>query len=148
LPLFPQCQAQVRKRSDSESQYFIIESSLSSPETVPRLRAPKTTGVSSDDNILAGFMPVPAVPQVSRPRQTPPSPPLVTTLRPSQPSRGNNVEENIVSQQTTSKASDPSLQRKAFKRCHGKCVQKFCLPIDDLGIYDTCSSKCKGICEQ
>ena len=34
--------------------------------------------------------------------------------------------------------------RKQFKRCHGKCVQKFCLPIGDLSVYDSCSAKCKG----
>merc|ERR1712110_73065 len=39
-------------------------------------------------------------------------------------------------------------QRKQFKRCHGKFVQKFCLPIDSLTVYDTCSAKCKGICSQ
>ena len=59
---------------------------------------------------------------------------------------GNNQQENVVSQNTNK--NDTSLQRKAFKRCHGKCVQKFCLPIDDLGIYDSCTEKCKGICEQ
>ena len=68
---------------------------------------------------------------------------------------GGGVQANVVSQQTTSdvsqsffQTSEPTVQRKAFKRCHGKCVQKFCLPIEDLGVYDSCTNKCKGICEQ
>eukprot|EP00092_Neocalanus_flemingeri_P073840 GFUD01091202.1.p1 GENE.GFUD01091202.1~~GFUD01091202.1.p1 ORF type:complete len:356 (+),score=93.31 GFUD01091202.1:54-1121(+) len=42
----------------------------------------------------------------------------------------------------------PSAGRKQFKRCHGKCVQKFCLPIDSLSVFDKCTDKCKGICTQ
>ena len=44
--------------------------------------------------------------------------------------------------------STSSTLRKQFKRCHGKCVQKFCLPIGDLTVYENCSNKCKGICSQ
>ena len=69
--------------------------------------------------------------------------------------RDVGVQTNVVTQQTTSdvsqnifQTSEPTVERKAFKRCHGKCVQKFCLPIEDLGVYDKCTNKCKGICEQ
>ena len=44
--------------------------------------------------------------------------------------------------------STSSTLRRQFKRCHGKCVQKFCLPIGDLTVYENCSNKCKGICSQ
>merc|ERR1719397_2460182 len=125
---------------------------VSDVEVGERLRAAKTTGISTED-IPAGFSPVPAVPAVRKvPAPAPLSrrrqPVAVTTPRPS----GFILQEDVVSQQTTSEnlfqSSEPSTQRKAFKRCHGKCVQKFCLPIDDLDIYDTCSVKCKGICKQ
>ena len=39
-------------------------------------------------------------------------------------------------------------ERKQFKRCHGKCVQKFCLPVGSLSVFDKCTNKCKGICTQ
>jgi hypothetical protein len=41
-----------------------------------------------------------------------------------------------------------SILRKQFKRCHGKCVQKFCLPVEEIPVYESCSNKCKGICSQ
>ena len=40
------------------------------------------------------------------------------------------------------------VERKKFKKCHGKCVQKFCLPISELSVYEACSDKCKNICNQ
>jgi len=43
---------------------------------------------------------------------------------------------------------DPSAERRAYKRCHGKCVQKFCLPVGSLTEFDKCTAKCKGICTQ
>ena len=33
-----------------------------------------------------------------------------------------------------------------FKRCQGKCVQSFCLPINDLDVYAKCVEKCKKTC--
>eukprot|EP00091_Calanus_sinicus_P024356 TRINITY_DN8671_c0_g1_i1.p2 TRINITY_DN8671_c0_g1~~TRINITY_DN8671_c0_g1_i1.p2 ORF type:complete len:159 (-),score=26.24 TRINITY_DN8671_c0_g1_i1:40-516(-) len=42
----------------------------------------------------------------------------------------------------------PSKERKQFKRCHGKCVQKFCLPVGNLSVFDKCTEKCKGVCTQ
>ena len=36
--------------------------------------------------------------------------------------------------------------RRKFKRCHGKCVQKFCLPVGNLSVYDKCVDKCRGLC--
>ena len=37
-------------------------------------------------------------------------------------------------------------QRKKYKKCHGRCVQKFCLPIGSLQKHASCQSKCKDIC--
>ena len=36
--------------------------------------------------------------------------------------------------------------RKKFKRCHGRCVQQFCLPVNDLSVYAKCVNKCKLLC--
>jgi len=45
-------------------------------------------------------------------------------------------------------APGPSDARRAYKRCHGKCVQKFCLPVTSLSVFDECTAKCGGICTQ
>ena len=41
---------------------------------------------------------------------------------------------------------DKKAARRKFKRCHGKCVQKFCLPVGNLSVYDKCVDKCRGLC--
>ena len=41
---------------------------------------------------------------------------------------------------------DKKAARRKFKRCHGKCVQKFCLPVGNLSVYDKCMDKCRGLC--
>jgi len=56
----------------------------------------------------------------------------------------NNDDDDVLEVQV----DDAVIQRKQFKRCHGKCVQKFCLPINELTVFDNCSSKCKGICSE
>eukprot|EP00092_Neocalanus_flemingeri_P063619 GFUD01077017.1.p1 GENE.GFUD01077017.1~~GFUD01077017.1.p1 ORF type:complete len:210 (-),score=62.72 GFUD01077017.1:85-657(-) len=38
--------------------------------------------------------------------------------------------------------------RKQFKKCHGKCVQNFCLPVGNLSVFDKCTNNCKGVCTQ
>merc|ERR1712029_830910 len=55
----------------------------------------------------------------------------------------NNDDDDLEVQ-----VDDAVIQRKQFKRCHGKCVQKFCLPINELTVFDNCSSKCKMICSE
>jgi len=36
--------------------------------------------------------------------------------------------------------------RKKFKRCHGRCVQQFCLPVNVISVYAKCVDKCKDLC--
>ena len=38
-------------------------------------------------------------------------------------------------------------ERRSFKKCHGRCVQKFCLPVGILSVFEACTEKCKGICK-
>jgi len=36
--------------------------------------------------------------------------------------------------------------RKKFKRCQGRCVQEFCLPVESIPVYEKCVNKCKTFC--
>ena len=38
--------------------------------------------------------------------------------------------------------------RRKFKRCHGRCVQKQCLPVGNLNDYHNCVDNCKQSCNQ
>jgi len=126
------------------------------------------------DVLPGGFSPVPAVPglSVASLNPSPPTPPpsaapLVVSSLSTSPlvaatesiisntkfdSRkvdvddvtNNNKDDDVLEVQV----DDAVIQRKQFKRCHGKCVQKFCLPINELTVFDNCSSKCKGICSE
>ena len=49
------------------------------------------------------------------------------------------VSDNII-------PSTSSEQRKKFRRCHGRCVQKFCLPVGSLSEHAECQDSCKDIC--
>jgi len=55
---------------------------------------------------------------------------------------------NVPPVKTVLTAPGPSDARRAYKRCHGKCVQKFCLPVTSLSVFDECTAKCGGICTQ
>jgi len=127
------------------------------------------------DVLPGGFSPVPAVPGLSvasldpSPPTPPPSAaPLVVSSPSTSPlvaatesiisntdfdsrkvdvddvTNNNNNDDDVLEVQV----DDAVIQRKQFKRCHGKCVQKFCLPINELTVFDNCSSKCKGICSE
>ena len=51
-----------------------------------------------------------------------------------------------VPQQSLSSEDDKMEIRKKFKRCHGRCVQKQCLPVANLDVYYKCVDKCKQLC--
>merc|ERR1712066_78163 len=59
----------------------------------------------------------------------------------------NNVNNNQVSQvrEKTVKPQDRE-ERKKFRACHGRCVQKFCLPVGSLAKHSVCQDTCKDIC--
>ena len=42
--------------------------------------------------------------------------------------------------------SDKREARKKFKRCQGRCVQEFCLPVESIPVYEKCVNKCKTFC--
>jgi len=110
-------------------------------------RVPKNITPGQEASILIPnrFSPVPAVPTVTSDVDHSDSVQVEDVA--------NTVEEvrvEVLTEPTTvykeSNFLAPSRERKQFKRCHGKCVQKFCLPIEDLGVFDKCTEKCKGIC--
>jgi hypothetical protein len=93
--------------------------------------------------ILPRFSAVPAVPT-----------PAMESNDSVQVNNENSVEQERVaapSNFTTEDEDDlvsADEKRKVFKRCHGKCVQKFCLPVGSLSVFDSCTKKCRGICNQ
>ena len=36
--------------------------------------------------------------------------------------------------------------RRFFRSCHGKCVQKTCLPVLKISVYTTCVENCRESC--
>ena len=53
---------------------------------------------------------------------------------------------SISSSGSGSRSSSSSRERKAYKKCQGSCVQRFCLPVQDLQVYETCQNKCRDLC--
>jgi len=53
---------------------------------------------------------------------------------------------NDLSQETTNVIIRPRDERKKYKKCHGRCVQKFCLPIGSISKHTSCQETCKDIC--
>ena len=47
---------------------------------------------------------------------------------------------------TSTSEEDKKAARKKFKRCHGRCVQKQCLPVGNFAVYEKCQAKCRGLC--
>merc|ERR550525_1131486 len=142
------------------------------PETTDLSRAaPSGISVTESLNnvnsrrVPQGFSPVPAVPGpapasapliITPANQRPVSrslsqseAPLVITPAPEQITSARLEKEVVEEKRPLAKErvtviDESRTRRKQFKRCHGKCVQKFCLPIESLSVYDTCSAKCKG----
>ena len=108
---------------------------------VPHHRSQKSLENTRQTNIL---FPVTAVPD---PRPNPssavsrnPNKTLINNLnkkpatRPPPMIRNNNIP------------STSTEERKKFRRCHGRCVQKFCLPVGSLSEHAECQDSCKDIC--
>merc|ERR1712106_1155420 len=115
-------------------------------------RLPKNIPSDKEATLLipARFMPLPAVPVLESEVDVSDAVQVDDVV--------NSVEEvkledlTQVTQDTKVYAAEdflaPGEERKQFKRCHGKCVQKFCLPVGNLAVFDKCTDKCKGICTQ
>jgi hypothetical protein len=92
-------------------------------------------------DILAKSSAVPAVPT-----------PGMKIIDPVQVDITNSVQQERVAAPSNDTPEDEDdfvsaeKKRKLFKRCHGKCVQKFCLPVGSLSVFYRCTQKCRGIC--
>ena len=136
----------------------------------------KTTRVpeKKEEDPYLQFMPVPAVPdpstdsQASRqpkdslntvdlnlnlPNRLDLEPP--TTRPPQVFSLGSPTNPTTTPQPLTippkpffSPADEKKEIRRKFKRCHGRCVQKKCLPVGNLNDYHKCVDNCKKHCNQ
>ena len=108
---------------------------------VPHHRSQKSLENTRQTNIL---FPVTAVPD-SRPNPSSsvsrnPNKNLINNLDKKPATRPPPVvsDNNIPSTNTE--------ERKKFRRCHGRCVQKFCLPVGSLSEHAECQDSCKDIC--
>jgi len=132
-------------------QFEVLAAVPGQPVQTIRSRLPKSApkpGVS-----LKQFSPVPAVPRGTatttvRPRETTGTS-VEEVRQPKQNPReledllGNSVEEEeSVEREEQSRRET----RQKFTRCHGRCVQQFCLPVEDQGEFELCGEKCNQLC--
>ena len=57
-------------------------------------------------------------------------------------------EEDIITPSPT-KVDDMQVTvggRRFFRSCHGKCVQRSCLPVQQISVYSACVDKCRHSC--
>ena len=111
-------------------------------------RKPKDSLASVDLNVSQLNIAPAAKASTHAPRSTSPpaTQPTRTTsppaIRPTSPPR----PAPAVPQQSLSSEEEKQEIRKKFKRCHGRCVQKQCLPVGNLDVYYRCGEKCKQLC--
>ena len=84
------------------------------------------------------FKPVPAVPAIT---STGSDATVVNVV--GLPYRGiiDDEDDRLINENRTA-----TTERRRFKKCHGQCVQKVCLPVGALSVYEKCLEKCRGIC--
>ena len=106
------------------------------------------------------FMPVPAVPDADTDSQAPRRPKESLSSFDLDLNLPNTVEvRSTVRPSTTKPTRRPTTRvapsrgddekretRKKFKRCQGRCVQEFCLPVESIPVYEKCVNKCKTFC--
>ena len=151
-----------------------VPGSLPLKQPLSKTPAQMSDGSLADEgNPYEKFMPVPAVPnssanlqasrkpkdslasvdlnasplniaaaKASTPPPRPTSPPATRPTRPASPPR----TAPAVPQQSLTSEEEKQEIRKNFKRCHGRCVQKQCLPVGNLDVYYKCVDKCKQLC--
>ena len=106
------------------------------------------------------FMPVPAVPDAATDSQAPRRPKESLSSFDLDLNLPNTVEvRSTLRPSTTKPTRRPTTRvaptrgddekretRKKFKRCQGRCVQEFCLPVESIPVYEKCVNKCKTFC--
>ena len=147
----------------SISPKFAVLQAVPGVNTPPQNdRLPKNISPNQEASVLVPerFMPVPAVPALSTIQTVKNYVDLSDSVQVDDVANSVEVRQEALVEVrpaaftlVTPVAQDadflaPSEERKQFKRCHGKCVQKFCLPVGNLSVFDKCTEKCKGICTQ
>merc|ERR1712127_38432 len=126
------------------------------------VRIPKDVGRASGPQIMdpyLQFMPVAAVPDIDSNSQISRQPKEAVNILDINFNITNNLKGTTripATRAPASKArnsessqndkSSKRAERKKFKRCQGRCVQQFCLPVDNLDVYAKCVDKCKVFC--
>jgi len=107
-------------------------------------RQPKDSLNSLDLNtVKAETQPKKAETRKSQRKRPTPNP---STRRPSTKAPANKAPKVKAENSRVKTADDKKEARKKFKRCHGRCVQQFCLPATASATYENCVAKCKSFC--
>ena len=124
---------------------------------VPNQRSQKSLNSNNNQNFLftstSNLKPIPAVPIPAQKPKTTKKPKTVSsqdisTPRPVFPSSDPTPQMLTSNGNVEQKQRQSKEERKKFKACHGRCVQKFCLPVGSLAKHSACQDKCKDICSQ
>merc|ERR1711997_163970 len=131
LPAVPSLGSQRSQKSldSNNNQNFLFPStSTHNLKPIPAVPAQKTTSTKTPrrGKPQTSFPRFPVTP----PSPTPPPPPRPSPPPPPPPPSPSSSRET----------------RKKFKKCHGRCVQKFCLPVGSLAKHQACQDSCKDIC--
>ena len=124
LPAVPNLINQRSQKSlDSNNNQNFLFPSTSNLKPIPAVPTQRRTLTQKPKRVRNSSFP-------SKIATTPPPPtPSVTERKPKPADRSSSREE-----------------RKKFKKCHGRCVQKFCLPVGTLAKHQVCQDSCKDIC--
>ena len=108
-------------------------------------RRPKDSLASVDLN--ASPLNIAAAAKATKVSTHPPRPTSPPATRPTQPTNPPRPAAPAVPHQSLSTTKEDKQEiRKKFKRYHGRCVQKQCLPVGNLDVYYKCVDKCKQLC--
>ena len=121
--------------TSSVSQWPVDNGQFSVVEAVPEINIPRVDRLTAEIRVATGdvFSHVPAVTAVERVRYM---------------EHEYTIQEEDLTPAATKKEDKPFLVqgRRVFRSCHGKCVQKACLPIREISVYSVCVEQCRDSC--
>merc|ERR1712119_47571 len=147
---------------DFNSPYLMIDSEkFTVLPAVPNLvsqRSQKSLNSNNNQNFLFpstnNLKPIPAVPSrkttTKKPRRAQ-NPTISSKIPVTPPPRPRPPPPTPSPPPPPPPSSDPvprQDERKKFKKCHGRCVQKFCLPVGNLAKHQSCQDSCRDICSK
>ena len=121
--------------TSSVSQWPVDNGQFSVVEAVPEINIARVDIFTAQVTEATGdvFSHVPAVTAVERVRYM---------------EHEYTIQEEDLTPAATKKEDKPFLVqgRRVFRNCHGKCVQKACLPIREISVYSVCVEQCRDSC--